>query len=276
MTSANFLLKILHRTTILHRLNLVAKRKVQSKTYKIPVQKGVGYLHFGTVELWMMPLLKKLATYLEGDRSFVDVGVNVGQTLLVVNSLFNDKQYIGFEPNPSCVAYVNELIRTNDLRNATIFPVGLSDKTTIKELIFFKPESADDTASVVEQFRIESVENRLKVALFRGEDLDVWTTTTPGIIKIDVEGGELEVVRGLITIIEKSRPAVICEILPVYTEENHFRIDRQLQLLQFFKEMNYKMYRVHPDSNHQLLTNIETHKNLDFSNYVFVPSEKDF
>lgn len=231
-------------------------------------------MHLVEAEPWMKSVLKKLVKYVENpQRDFMDVGVNVGQTLLMVDSLYPSSGYFGFEPNPVCVSYVQELTRQNSISSATIFPVGLSEEGRIAELIFFKDDQADDTASVVENFREEAKETRTKVVLYRGDVLVAQEGITPGIVKIDVEGGELEVILGLQDTIRKFRPAVLCEILPVYRIDNHFRIDRQNKLLGFFKENNYRLYRIYPDGTIIEMPTIEVHTNVAHSNYLFVPKE---
>ena len=37
------------------------------------------------------------------NKKFIDVGVNIGQTLLKLKSVSSEIDYIGFEPNPICV-----------------------------------------------------------------------------------------------------------------------------------------------------------------------------
>ena len=43
-------------------------------------------------------------------KGFIDVGVNVGQTLLKLKSISSEINYLGFEPNPNCVNYLKNLI----------------------------------------------------------------------------------------------------------------------------------------------------------------------
>ena len=54
-------------------------------------------------EPWMLQNLVQIAEQAEG--TFVDVGVNLGQTLLAVKSIGEDWDYLGFEPNPCCLFY---------------------------------------------------------------------------------------------------------------------------------------------------------------------------
>lgn len=275
MKLSNILFKLLSRLKLLRFLSLNAPLTIGKRKYKIPITKGTGYMHLAVTEPWMRLVLEVLRKYLIGQsqKDFVDVGVNVGQTLLMVNSIYPNVRYLGFEPNPVCVAYVQELKRINGISSASIFPVGLSQDIRMAELIFFKDDQADDTASVVENFREEARGIRSKVVLYRGDSLIAQEGINPGVIKIDVEGGELEVILGLQETIKKFRPVVLCEILPVYQPSNHFRINRQRTLLDFFEAENYVLHRIRPDGTIIKIPTIEVHSDVTLSNYLFVPKE---
>jgi hypothetical protein len=60
-------------------------------------------------ELWMIDLLKIVLPI--GNKSFVDVGINVAQTLLKLKSVSPEINYIGFEPNPVYTNYGAKLIK---------------------------------------------------------------------------------------------------------------------------------------------------------------------
>lgn len=54
----------------------------------------------------------------------------------------------------------------------------------------------------------------------------------PDVLKIDVEGAELEVLQGASEIFKKKRPVVLCEVFEEHSEE----------VTRFFKERDYKLY----------------------------------
>jgi hypothetical protein len=57
-------------------------------------------------------------------------------------------------------------------------------------------------------------------------------------IKIDVEGAEVEVPKDLEQIIQRTRPAFVCEILPLYDEQSERR-RRVDELLAFLRRHDY-------------------------------------
>jgi hypothetical protein len=60
---------------------------------------------------WKTELIERLL----GPESglFVDVGANLGQTLLDLWSINPNIPYLGFEPNLACICYLKELIQIN-------------------------------------------------------------------------------------------------------------------------------------------------------------------
>src|SRR5882724_8814387 len=105
-------LKVLSKLKIVNYFNVEIKLK---EGITIPVMGGLGYNNVFGTEKWMSSVLKKILNRSEG--CFVDVGVNIGQTLIKVKSIDRNIDYLGFEPNPVCVFYAENLIGINKFPN---------------------------------------------------------------------------------------------------------------------------------------------------------------
>lgn len=68
--------------------------------------------------------------------AFIDVGVNAGQTLAKVLSIDKERLYLGFEPQLSCCFNADQFIKANELLNAKVLPIALSDNNHL--LSFFR------------------------------------------------------------------------------------------------------------------------------------------
>src|SRR5690348_13368483 len=79
------------------RFNRCATRKICNSMIRVPV---IGGIQCEESEPWFLQLLTLLLPYNKG--SFVDVGANLGQTMIKVKALDSARKYIGFEPNPTC------------------------------------------------------------------------------------------------------------------------------------------------------------------------------
>lgn len=119
-----WLLRVLRRTRVLNAINMVFTLRVDGKRIRVPFRQGVAMV--GIEEPWMLELLSRFLARTTG--AFIDVGVNVGQTLVQVKCVDPSRRYIGVEPNPVCVAYVQEFISCNHFEDCTIIPAALHRK----------------------------------------------------------------------------------------------------------------------------------------------------
>jgi hypothetical protein len=92
-----------------------------------------------------------------------------------------------------------------------------------------------------------------------------------------VEGAEKEVIESFRERIITDQPYIQLEILPVYHEKNKERLARQETLENFFKELDYTIFRIHTDEYNKLggLEEIQTigiHSNLKWCEYLLVPA----
>ncbi len=246
---------------------------INGKNFIIP---NIKNINSGYSEHWMLPLLKKAFILRSG--SFLDVGVNTGQTLLKVKSIEPERSYIGFEPNPSCIFYVEELIRVNNITDVTLVPVGIYVKNTILPLNRFIDSVTDSSASLISEFRPGAeVVSRALVPVFDIGTMDnLFAKRDFGVLKIDVEGAELEVLESLKSIVARDRPIIFMEILPAYNDENEIRISRQLKIQKLFQKMNYKILQVIISSDGSFvrldkIDEIGVHSDLNKCEYIFAP-----
>ena len=248
---------------------------INDQTINIPILAGMSC---NLSEVWMISLLERL---LQGKAGvFLDVGVNLGQTLIKVKAIAPQMPYVGFEPNPACVFYVKELIKLNQFADCTIVPIGLFTEDTILSLDCIYDNQADSAASLIKDFRPDrTVYHTMLVPVFSFQTITQALTLAPiSLVKIDVEGAELDVVKSLYQTLCEQRPIVLLEVLPVYSSSNTMRQERQEALEQLFKQLNYVFFRVvktAADAFVELkaIDAIGIHADLTQCDYVVVPKE---
>jgi len=278
MHTPKTVVKILNRLRILNYLNLNSKILLNGENFKIPILNRTGFSNLSISEPWMIELLD-IVLAIE-NHGFIDVGVNIGQTLIKLKSVSRKTKYIGFEPNPICIQYLDKLAKSNDLKDVLILPIGISDKTQIGALNFFSSSTTDSSASIIENFRpSQKIYNINHVPLFKFKDItDVVKLDKISVIKIDVEGAELEVLNGLHSLIKDQKPIIFIEILPAYTKQNFSRVKRQNKIQHLFGELDYSIFRVVKESDILLdleeISNIEVHSDINKCEYVIVPKIK--
>lgn len=265
-------IRILKKLGLLSTVNIYVKKRFKGKKFIIPFLNGMGYDNLCISEPWMDNLLNALD--IDDTKLFVDVGANIGQTLLTVKSFRSDIQYIGIEPNPSCVFYLYNLIQKNEFKNTTILPIAIGSENDIVTMEMYSSEKTDQSASIIENFRPGNrVFNSLVIPSYDLKGLEIRTLMQNiTILKIDVEGSELKVLTSFLNIVKKESPYIIMEILPVYSKELSERLERQKRIQEILETNNYNIYRIY--SEKFVLKKIDEFtidSKIDLCNYLFVP-----
>lgn len=246
---------IVHVRNLLVILHLLYKRFQHNASLMVGGEKlsiplgGAGSLPLlSWRESWKTEIIRRLATIKDG--GFVDVGANVGQTLLDFIAACPNQldRYLGFEPNPVCAAYLEEFRRINRLTGCSVIPVGLSDHTTVLPIYLSSNNPADVGGTIIKDLRSMQREEMKFVPIYRFDYL--WEeigTNTISIIKIDVEGAEMHVLMGMRDSILEFRPYIICEVLhassPTDLSEYTGRIESLMKLLDEFGYVVFKIVR---------------------------------
>ena len=266
--------------TLLSKLNYTQTVRVGKTAFKIPVIQNMGRANLKQSDTWMLDFFTSMR--LTDTSGFIDIGVNVGQTLLQFRSV-SAQPYWGFEPNPSCVHYLNALISANQFKSTHIIPVGLSSKNQLGH--FFIKHAADSAGTMIKELRpgYYASEDQHYIPLFKMDDLaDEFKSV--GCIKIDVEGAELNVIEGMVQFLKHHQAAVVCEILDAHDQASlPVMQDRARALLQIFKDLQYTAYRIlHREKPIQYQVVNELHLTLwtpasiYLNDYLFWPNSRPF
>ena len=239
---------------------------------KVPIVYGMkngGYIV--PAETWMGDCLKAFVTTKSG--TVIDIGVNVGLYLVNLRHISQDIPYIGFEPNPSCLLYTQELIRLNEFKHCKVIPIALAEQDDITR--FYASKIGDETGSLIKEHKQGmSLAYSFDVLVMRGDDLiEKLDIDEIAAIKIDVEEAEIYVMRGLVETFKKHRPYVYSEILDVFDSAD--KIQRKDEVCELFAEMDYRILGVTPDSHELKLIDDFSTVGVDYlQEYIFCPSER--
>lgn len=142
--------KLLIKLKLDKYINIFFKKNINNTLFTIPIIYQIGFEHNIISETWMIDILQKINNLKQG--VFFDVGVNTGQTLIKLKSVNPTIEYIGFEPNPKCVFYVDELIKANQFSNCSLIPVALMQQNELLKLHFYSETATDAAASLIQKF----------------------------------------------------------------------------------------------------------------------------
>jgi FkbM family methyltransferase len=153
-----------------------------------------------------------------GDR-FIDIGANIGMITLYAAYLVGaDGCVEAVEPNPPCCERINRLVQLNGLKNVTVFPYGLADAPGTLTLSVVTAHTGMGTLAPVPEKDQHLISNQIAVPVATGDQLLGAIDQPIRLIKIDVEGFECKVLRGLTALVAKFRPAVVTEAVPEHLE----------------------------------------------------------
>jgi FkbM family methyltransferase len=144
----------------------------------------------------------------------VDVGANIGMiTLLASRLVGSEGRVLAFEPNADVYRRLQRHVQHNRLGNVSLYPVGLGDAEANLTLKVWAKNKGWGTFGKLSPEEQSLLTAEYEARVVPGDDsLDI-PTGTALTIKIDVEGFECQVLRGLSKTLGSHRPAVITEIL---------------------------------------------------------------
>lgn len=118
-------------------------------------------------------------------ESYVDLGANMGMTILWYKYFNPDLKVLAFEPNPETHSYLSKNIKINKLKNITLHPVALSNKkgTALFYAIDDDIQNLDSGLTLNQDLPHRSF--KVKTDL-----LSKYITEKVDLLKMDIEGGE--------------------------------------------------------------------------------------
>ena len=157
---------------------------------------------------WALPHVNQFRTY-------IDIGAHNGDTCIDLVDTF--QRVYAFEPNPESIKDIPDTIKK--------FPFALGNKK--EELVLTIPDNGYKNNKHGSIVRHQSGIRQYSVSV---KTLDGFEFKEVDLIKIDVEGMELEVLEGAIHTIMKWRPVVLFE---------NKRSRYNKKLVDFFNEISY-------------------------------------
>ena len=164
---------------------------------------------------------------------FLDVGANYGTHSILFTS--QGVETIAFEPNRRCLPYCEKVRALNrfDIRWES---VALGDREDRLDLVF--PDGQTWLGSLVQEVTDRLVEQHAHIVAEPVEltTLDRYTDNFRArrvLLKIDVEGGELAVLRGATRTLQQAKPIIVFE-----TNDAATRVD----LLALLREYRYHIF----------------------------------
>lgn len=203
------------------------------------------YLMLKTIEkgdLYEVEVTTYIRENLMLGRTFVDLGANNGYYTIIGSELVGSSgKVLAIEPQPNAFERLEKNILSNGLENVLAFKLALSDFTGTAD-IYLNEDSEDGLASLINSYNKKVVS---KVDVKRFDDL--FKNENISLIKMDVEGSEILVIRGMSSYLETHpNVKIIMEWSPAYrTQEDFIYLNNIFNIyLLLFKSIKLSKIRI--------------------------------
>lgn len=142
-----------------------------------------------------------------GKKRLLDIGALHGAFSLVFATGFPSRTAVAVDASPIAFSRLLYNIHKNNLTNVTPIECALSDSSgTLRMHYEWEHAVAAETGETKQKY--------LSVTKRSGDELCDHLSFDPDVLKIDVEGHEVKVVKGLSRLLERTRPLVFLELHP--------------------------------------------------------------
>jgi FkbM family methyltransferase len=172
----------------------------------------------------------------EGD-TIIEVGANVGtETIGFAGIVGSGGKVIAFEPLPSNVANLHNILALNGGLNVVLFPVAVGD--TCATLRFCAPAGRENSGlGHIADSADTNNPNQIEVECLTLDSL-ARSLGRARLLAIDVEGFEVLVIRGAQTYIRENRPVIIVEAAGTHQRRAGFALS---ELHRILTQMEYQI-----------------------------------
>lgn len=210
---------------------------------------------YGVYESFILDIIR---THLHAGMTFVDIGANIGQHTMFASSIVGNKGSVyAFEPIPRIYTQLLSSSQENNFQNiihAKNIAIGEKDS---EETLYISKKNIGGS-SLVNQ---EETNEKITVTIKSG-DKELELITRIDMIKIDVEGYEYEVLKGIQNTLAKHHPILLLEFSGYFYESQHTNHGKKI--LSLLTELDYTIFDIEDDmkelSNKELFLSRFIHK----------------
>jgi FkbM family methyltransferase len=183
-----------------------------------------------------------------GDN-FIDIGANLGYMSINASKIVGPKgKIISFEPDNTIYNLLENNISLNNVENIKLNKIGLSN---------YNGEASFNIATESGLSRLENKNNNLEGLILQTKTtikvntLDSYlsennfTNLKIKMIKIDVEGHELNILEGAVNVLKDSKPIIILEINPGALIQNDLSLTN---IVNFLDPLDYDSFFINSHS----------------------------
>lgn len=193
------------------------------------------------------PAQEELFRLAKDKKLIIDIGVNIGATLLNFAKICPDGSVIGFEPDTKNLLKAEKNLQLNDFENVKIIRKGLGAEAAKVKL--FKVNRANEGMNrILNEAELDGDFEFEEIEIIRFDDFVAENSFERiDLMKIDVEGYEMKVLQGAEQSLKKFLPILFIEL-----DDDNLKAQRDSAraLVLFLERLGYEIYRA--DDNRQI------------------------
>jgi len=214
---------------------------------------GPQFIDLAKNGIWEKETTEYIQKILRNGDVCLDIGANIGYfTLLFANYVGNTGKVFSFEPEPSNFKILKKNVSINDHNNVIIENLAVTEKLGTVDL--YLSENADGQHRIYPSKAVSNNFVTVKAINLDKYFQDSYNLKKISLAKIDVEGSEFGVLKGMKNILEKNNIELILEFSPNQLRE--FGTD-PLDLLDFLEHVGFKFFSFKKNSEIKELENLQ-------------------
>ena len=152
------------------------------------------------------PIQQAMAKYLGPGMVFYDVGANAGFFSLLGAGLVGPSgAVVAFEPHPATAAKCKAQMDANNLKNVTVVVAAVSDRIGMDKF-------SDGAYSVMTSLEDAATAPKTITIATTTLDHEITKHPLPDVLKIDIEGSEIDALRSAKNLVLKKKPVFLVEV----------------------------------------------------------------
>lgn len=205
------------------------------------------------------------------DKPVFDIGANYGDYTYLLEKIVPANKIYAFEPIPDLYKRLKKVFPKSN-----IFDFALSNYEGIAtfKIPYVNNKMLKSRGTLQLQIKEKNETSKTIIdvnTITLDKFLENHKLDAIGFIKIDVEGNELNVIKGGVNTIKKYKPTLMIEI-----EQRHHQ-EKITHILDMITDLNYSCYFVNKDLNLTKLNvdpvSLQNNNELYVNNFIFIPKE---
>jgi FkbM family methyltransferase len=193
--------------------------------------------------IWEPKTTQYLCDSLGPGQVFLDIGANAGYfSLLASRRVGESGKVLAIEPNPAMANQLLQNVQRSRLTNVAIIEAACSDSVEVRDLYVGNAYNtgnsslSHDNLAWTKSVKVNCATVDLLIEQYGLYHVDL--------VKIDVEGAELQVLQGMQTTLKRFRPKIITELSPSLLEGFSITLDT---VRQYFRGQGYSVTPLEED-----------------------------